>query len=62
MTYRANSKTQSKLNAAFGFAVDVVSASTFEAHGERRTRYTVKRPNGAKLYHAMMLANGSVIA
>lgn len=60
--YIACSQTISKLEQAFGFKVEVLSSANFEAHGERRIRYTVKRPNGEKHYHAIMLANGSVIS
>ena len=59
--YIAKNETIKKLEKAFGFAVEVVSSNNFEAHGEIRTRYTVKRPNGSKFYHAIMLKNGSVV-
>ena len=60
--YITCSATQQKLDKAFGFNVVALSSSNFEAHGELRTRYTVKRPNGKKLLHAIMYANGSVVA
>lgn len=59
--YIAKNDTIKKLEKAFGFSVEVVSSANFEAHGEIRTRYTVKRPNGAKFYHAVMLQNGTVL-
>ncbi len=55
-------KEANKLNEAFGFTVEVVSTKEFEAHGETRTRITVKRPNGKKFYHAVMFASGMVRA
>ena len=61
--YITCSATRQKLDKAFGFNVVVHgSPSTKEIHGERRTIYTVKRPNGKKLYHAVMYGNGSVVA
>lgn len=60
--YIAKKETIAKLEKALGFAVEVVSSQNFVAHNEIRTRYTVKRPNGNKFYHAIMLGNGTVIA
>ena len=59
--YIAKNSTIKALEQAFGFSVEVISSSNFEAHGEIRTRYTVKRPNGSKFYHAIMLQDGSVL-
>lgn len=59
--YIAKQSTIKALKEAFGFDVEVVSSKAFEAHGERRTRYTVKRPTGSKAYHAIMYTNGSVV-
>ena len=61
MAYIAKNETISKLEKAFGFKVEVISSANFEAHGERRIRYTVKRPAGDKQFHAIMLSNGSVL-
>lgn len=58
--YRLKSTTQAALDSAFGFRVDYVGSKTFDAHGEKRCIYTVKRPNGSKHLHAVMYANGSV--
>ncbi len=52
--------TKNKLANAFGFNVEIISSSTFEAHGEKRIRYTAKRPNGKKYYHAIMYSNGFI--
>ena len=51
-----------KLKKAFGFEIKLVSTNKFEAHGETRTRITVKRPNGKKFYHAIQYGNGEVVA
>lgn len=58
--YIAKRETIKKLENAFGFPVEVVSSNNFEAHGEIRTRYTVKRPNGSKFYHAIMFKDGTI--
>ena len=60
--YHAKRSTLVKLAEAFGFDVEVISSKNFYAHGELRTRYTVKRPNGKKYYHAIMFSDGTVIA
>lgn len=49
------------LRAAFGFDINIVSSNTFDAHGEKRARYTVRRINGKKLYHAIMFPNGEIV-
>lgn len=56
------STTARKLNTAFGFPVVAIGMTNFEAHGERRTIYTVKRPTGSKTYRAVQYANGMMIA
>lgn len=60
--YIAKNETIEKLDKAFGFRVYVISSKNFEVHGERRTRYTVKRQAGTKHYHAIMLSDGTILA
>lgn len=59
--YIAKNSTIEALKKAFGFNVEVLSSANFKTHGEIRTRYTVKRPNGSKFYHAIMFQNGTII-
>lgn len=49
--YNVSSKTIDLIAAELGFPVVLVSAAEFEADGEWRTRYTVRRPAGKKLIH-----------
>lgn len=60
--YIAKNEILKKLTEAFGFDVEVVTSANYPVHGDLRTRYTVRRPNGKKLYHAFMFSNGSVVA
>lgn len=60
MTYHVNSSTQRKIDSALGFPVRVISSSTHEIHGERRTVYTCQRPRGRKNYQVFMGQRGNV--
>ena len=54
--------TRSKISEQLGGADFVlVSMQDFEWDGEKRTRYTVRRPKGQKLYHLIGFANGSIV-
>jgi hypothetical protein len=55
------STTQRAMDQAFGYPVDIISSEGHIIHGERRRRYTCRRPNGKKMLHAMMMTDGSVI-
>ena len=52
--YHVGHKTLQQLSAAFGFDVEVLGSKTFQAHGERRAIYSVKRPNGKKTYRGVI--------
>ena len=56
------STTHAAIEKALGFKVIFVSWDTFEAHNSRRTRYTVRRPNGKKFYHLIGYENGDIEA
>ena len=58
--YKPSQATSRELETAFGFPVIVVSSANFDAAGEIRTRYTVRRQNGKKQYHAIMHPCGRV--
>ena len=59
--YISKNETIKKLSELFGFDIAVISSKAFDVQGEIRTRYTVKRINGNKLYHAIMFSNGIVV-
>ena len=54
---------QEKVNAAFGFKVEIISAKDFEIHGRERATICVKRPKGKKTYVAIHeKSTGAVVA
>lgn len=56
-----SSKTYHALKEAFGFPVEIISSQSFIIDNEiKKTRYTVKRKNGKKFYHAFMFVNGEI--
>ena len=59
--YHISSQTRKAIHEALGHDVVLVSFSTFEAHGQRRTRYTVRSPNGTKHIHLISYENGSIL-
>ena len=60
-TYRLDSKTSARIENVFGRFVLVGTPKTFEAHGERRIAYTVRKPNGTKCHHFIQFSNGQII-
>jgi hypothetical protein len=53
-------QTSRKIQELVGNFV-LVSVSSFEAHGQNRTRYTVRKPAGAKLIHLIGHDTGAVV-
>ena len=49
------------LKKSLGFDFDIISSNNFQAHGEIRTRYTVKKPKGEKLHHVIGFPDGSFV-
>jgi hypothetical protein len=58
--YHIKSRTRNQIMEVFG-NFELVSYNTFEAHGELRTRYTVKKPRGSKLYHLIQYPKGTIV-
>ncbi len=60
-TYRIDSKTAASIESIFGKFVLVGTPKAYEAHGERRIAYTVRKPKGSKRYHFVQFSNGQII-
>lgn len=61
MTIHLKSTTRQQMIEQLGAAPVVVGMKAFDAHGEKRCRYTVTKPNGKKFFHFIGYANGSVV-
>ena len=60
-TFHINSKTASAIENVFGKFVLVGTPKTFEAHGEIRTAYTMRKPKGTKCSTFIQFSNGVII-
>lgn len=60
-TFHIDSKTTARIESIFGKFVLVGTPKTYEAHGERRTAYTVRKPKGTKCSTFIQFSNGVII-
>lgn len=60
-TFNLNSSTTKSIENIFGKFVLVGTPKTFEAHGEIRTAYTVRKPKGTKCSTFIQFSNGVII-
>ena len=59
--FNLNSKTTKSIENIFGSFILVGTPKTFEAHGEIRTAYTVRKPKGTKCSTFIQFSNGVII-
>ena len=55
-----SSQTRQQIQEEIGAPFEFISFSIFEVDGERRTRYTVQKERGTKLYHLIGYENGVI--
>jgi len=60
-TYHIDSKTAAGIESIFGKFVLVGTPKSYEAHGERRIAYTVRKPKGQKCHTFIQFSNGQII-